>query len=86
MNNLEAQTNLPIHRDFNQLKNYLTKIWLVVKKFENPKARQLMAEVKILMDEAEEYIYRRDDLPWQTRIIEARKRMAEMGPGAWYYG
>ena len=36
-----------------------------------------MAEVKILMDEAEDYIYRRDDLPWQTRVIEARKRMAE---------
>jgi len=77
VSSLHAQTNLPIHRDYMELKNYLTKIWQLVQRFENPKANQLMVEVKVLMDEAEDYIYRRDDLPLQTRIIEARKRMAE---------
>jgi len=73
----EAQNNLQIHRDFMQLKNRLLKIWSLVQKFQNNKAKELMADAKILMDEAEDYIYRRKDLSVQERIVEARKRMVE---------
>lgn len=77
INDSNAQQNLPIFREFNNLKNHLTKIWNLVQKFNNEKAKQLMIEAKSHMDLAEDYIYRRNDLRWKERAVRARIEMAK---------
>ena len=57
LNNIYAQSDLRIVRDFNELKIYLTKIWVVVQKFDNQRANDLMVQSKHELDIAEDLIY-----------------------------
>ena len=68
-NNLYAQSDFRIVREFNELKIYLAKIWVVVQKFDNPKANNFMVQAKQELDLAENSIFN------DRNVIEARIHM-----------
>ena len=69
INNLFAQRDQLIIREFNELKVYLTKIWVVVQRFDNVKARELMQQAKQELDTADDLIFN------QNRYILAKVHM-----------
>lgn len=70
-NNLMAQQDHRISRDFNELKAYLLKIWVVVQRFDNVQAHQLMAQAKEELDLAEDLIFN------QRKYVFARVHMVK---------
>jgi hypothetical protein len=69
ISNLYAQRDQTAIREFNELKVYLTKIWVVVQRFDNERARDLMAQAKHELDKAEDLIFN------QQKYIIARVHM-----------
>ena len=68
-NNLQAQQDQIAIREFNELKVYLAKIWVVVQRFDNAHAHDLMAQAKNELETAEDLIFN------QRKYILARVHM-----------